>query len=536
MANEKRRSSASMTRRGFLGRLAAGAPAVAAIASTAPADATPAEERAEAVLPGCGGPPSNALVTGIDPDEYVLFAFDDYWLPLRNRLELALQSPEPHEGNPVLRLGKPGEPDSFFAAMYGTVFRVNGEFRMWYGAVDGWEEFHPGRKNLRLAYARSDDGIRWEKPALRLREHRGSRDNNLLGFERDCYNPTILYEPDEPDPKRRFKMVYSGYHHKGLSSNAMMCVAYSADGLTWTDHPDNPMVRSTWTEVSGLYRWNGIYYANGQSSFSPKNFKRTMISFASPDLERWEQAGIISFYRHDPEKVLPGNVGPQVHLGASIWHRGNVLVGLYGAWEGHESNKLNDVRMNLGLIISNDGMLFREPLRGFPMIRYGTERSGWKTVRLLQGHAFVNHGDRTMIWYSAGTDVGNAVENQAEVGLATLPRDRFGYLAPMDGKAMWVSNVLPPMPAGAKVAVNADGLGPQASMRFELLDARFVPLPGYSDEDAAILSRSGLHEPVKWVRGPSVVPILQPWRLRAHFAGEAARSVRFYAMYIRPAR
>src|SRR6185295_15830455 len=126
------------------------------------------------------------------------------------------------------------------------------------------------------------------------------------------------------------------------------------------------------------------------SSHPLANPKRTMISFASPDFSKWEESTIVSFHRPEPQPEF--HVGKQVHLGASIWHRRNVLLGLYGGWEGPPTNRRPDVRMNLGFIISNDGVLFREPVPDHAFIHWGTEPSGWKTFRLLQGSAFVNHG------------------------------------------------------------------------------------------------------------------------------------------------
>lgn len=526
---KRRRPHDELTRRSLLRRSVAGAALVSAGPITAGA--------AESKLGGCAemfGPPSNALVTGVDPEELVLFAFDDHSIPLRSKINLTLTQPELHENNPVLRRGLPGELDHLFAAMYGTVFFLDGKFRMWYGAVDTWEGFEPSRGNIRLAYAESTDGIHWEKPKLGLREFAGDKDNNLLDLKTISYNPLVLYDPDESDASKRFKIAYTGYRHPEAdnSNMAMIRVAYSPDGLRWTDEPATPAVRNFWTEVSGMYRWNGVYYVNGQSSYPPSNPKRAMISFASPDLVHWEQAAIVSFYR--PEKQEGFHVGRQVHLGAAIWHRRNVLLGLYGAWEGPPTNRRPDVRMNLGLIISNDGLLFREPEPDFAFIRWGTEPSGWKTFRLLQGSAFVNHGDKTYIWYGAGIGEHEAIENQCEVGLATLPRDRFGCLTPQKPDAFWTSHTLPPIPGGARLAVNVDGIDDDAHLEIDILDPSLKPVADYSGGKAAVVKNSGLRESVIWAGGESI-PTERPWRIRARFVGASATDIRFYCLYIRPA-
>ena len=48
--------------------------------------------------------------------------------------------------------------------------------------------------------------------------------------------------------------------------------------------------------------------------------------------------------------------------------------------------------IDLGLIVSNNGIHFREPLPDHKVIASGAEGE-WDSIALLQGHAFVNVGD-----------------------------------------------------------------------------------------------------------------------------------------------
>ena len=65
---------------------------------------------------------------------------------------------------------------------------------------------------LRICYATSKDGIVWSKPDLGLVEFRGNKANNLIDFPvgpKAFHEPVVvLYEPEDPDPTRRFKMVF----------------------------------------------------------------------------------------------------------------------------------------------------------------------------------------------------------------------------------------------------------------------------------------------------------------------------------------
>ncbi|MBT4818427.1 MAG: LamG domain-containing protein, partial [Lentisphaerae bacterium] len=74
-----------------------------------------------------------------------------------------------HAENPVLRLGGDGSVDETRCQFDGSVYYLDGAFRMWYWAMPGGP-----------AYAESDDGVRWTKPNLGLLEFQGSRNNNLV--------------------------------------------------------------------------------------------------------------------------------------------------------------------------------------------------------------------------------------------------------------------------------------------------------------------------------------------------------------------
>ena len=81
---------------------------------------------------------------------------------------------------------------------------------------------------------------------------------------------------------------------------------------------------------------------------------------------------------------------------------------------------LHGTRIDLGLIVSNDGVHYREPVPDFKTIPRGKEGE-WDSIALTQGHAFENVGERTYIWY-AHWDCEGQFRSQ-EVGLATLRRD-----------------------------------------------------------------------------------------------------------------
>jgi len=80
------------------------------------------------------------------------------------------------------------------------------------GAVDNWNEFIRAGQTCGSPYAESTDGRPLEKTEVWSARVCGSKDNNLCALDRECYNsPLVMYEPDEPDRSRRFKMAFVGY-------------------------------------------------------------------------------------------------------------------------------------------------------------------------------------------------------------------------------------------------------------------------------------------------------------------------------------
>ena len=215
------------------------------------------------------------------------------------------------------------------------------------------------------------------------------------------------------------------------------------------------------------------------------------------------------------------HAGEQVHLGASLWDRGNTIIGLYGMWHGHPSNDRRLVTMDLGLVVSNDAIHFREPIPDFRMVPCHEEPEtegglSWEPrwahsgmAALAQGQGFENVGERTLFWYE--------VWNQGKVRLATWPRDRLGYYEIYRGKTLFRRSLLeaphliscPIRPGDVnRVYVNAGGLSEHSHLEVELCDEQFRRLPGYSGEDCIPLTESGFRQPVAW-RGKSSLDELE---------------------------
>lgn len=478
--------------------------------------------------------------------EAVLFPFDHHSIPFRHGLQLELKTAQRYGGNPIIPQGGPQDPDNAVISYYGTTLEVNGQYRMYYIA-----SCREKPRLLRVCYAVSEDGFHWTKSKLGLVAYAGSKQNNLVGvdFGGRLMSCNVIYEPHDPNPNRKFKMFCEV---ESEQSRHQGNVAFSADGLRWTLSPKNP-VTHTRIENTGLVKRNGCYLVNGQNAGTDRAFqKRVLLTLASYDFEHWTTAGMMGFRRDNvpPRPVyLNYQVGPQVHLGAGLWDRGNVILGFYGQWNApYHSDDRRDMRMDIGLVVSSDGMSYHEPIPDFRIMEAREE--GWSNdkpagdpPRLAQGQGCFNIGDKTVTYYSLWGSGGNA-----DVRAAYWRRDRLGHFhatrSPIEGQT-WIPEVGPhfisaPIQLGAKgamVFINASHLSEHSRISVEILNERFEPLPGYlATQCLAWNDDSSFELPVRWQDGRSTVTGANPIRVRVNYEGLRLEDARVHAVYVRPGR
>lgn len=497
--------------------------------------------------------------------DVVLFSFDDQSLPWRDNLKLTLERPKKHPANPVLPPGPPGSVDHIGAILYGTAFHDGGRFRMWYIA---WPQPDPRYSEPRLwrpiAYAESSDGIHWEKPNLRLVEFRGSKDNNLVSIE-PAGDPlafpydfvSVIRDDADPDPARRYKMAYITVPPR--TRHGTTATATSPDGLRWTLARSTEFTRGHFENTS-LIRFQGLYYAGGQNlgrAGAPYgdgiDLGRVMTVFFSSDFAQWSSGRSLAFFRShwEPHQENHGN---ELHMGAGLWNRGNVVVGLYGRWDGRTISNdpakrritpVYGLKMDLGLVISNDAAHYREPVQNFVVVPHGSE-DDWDSEAILQAQAFHNTDTETYIWYSHWytknpfplPPAPEKVEIKPQgVGLLTMRRDGFGFLSkqltdlgpkpsPFNRTDTSGSVLSKPLMLArpSRLVLNVDHAAADAPLRVSLVDDSERPLAGYEPFE---VKQSGVRAPA----GLKDVPAGLEFRVRVEWPPGAANP-RLYAIYL----
>ena len=463
--------------------------------------------------------------------ELVLFPFDDYAFPFQTGVRLKLHSfPSnlDYRTRVVVPLGEPKAPDSGNIAYYGTVRRIGDEYWMWYLGNDdtpGWYQ--------RLCLAISKDGKNWEKPDLGVYEYNGSTHNNVCDFPLDGHLQAcvIFYDPEDTE-ERRFKMSFESPRYQKC-----MGVAFSSDGIHWKEYEKNP-VGSVFYEQSGGVKIDGVYYVTGQGDtghYSPKG-SRKLATYCSSDFIHWTPAACMGFTRESlpPKPTYYGGVnGSQVHLGAGLWDRGNVILGFYGMWEGHPSNDRHLIYMNLGLVVSHDGLHYHEPVPNFPIILGGEMKNDSPAAghfpALMQGQGAENIGGETVVWFGLWPE-----SDSNGVRAATWGRDRLGHMESYVGPgkdSFIISDLIYLEDAPAKVWLNVSGLSDYSRISVSVLDENFQTLPGYGREECNEVMENGYRIPVSWQR-KLAVSCGQPVRIRVDFEGIRPEDVRLYAVYL----
>jgi hypothetical protein len=489
-------------------------------------------------------PESNLSVEG----RVTLLAIDDQGLRDRENLTLTLSKPKVRK-EPVLtpEQGNPNAPDSMAAHFYGTVLHNKGKFQMWYYAVSHVEGHEQDLKQGPVCYAESDDGLHWTKPKLGQVEINGSKENNGIYLPDPITQVAmVIIDEEEPDPARRYKMLYTAKTHTWVFRPA-----FSADGIEWTVPEGYPTDK--FMESGSLFKFGDRWIVHGQGiGRNDQGVEEGRQGYAStsPDFKTWDVPYHQAFRLPEPEDVaMRGLLAdyPQVHLGVGAASFGNVAVGLYGAWHNPALDKQNKtgwygaglITCDFGLVVSNDGVAFREPVTNHVFIAQQESPAipapGTSDPTILcQANGILNVDDETLIYHGRWRNATDTAKNYyGEIGLATLPRDRWGSLSVAEGSGngtVWSAPITLPTEA-VELSLNADGA---KNITVELADESGTLLPDFSGENSGEVKGSKANvSQVKW-KGEGLTALAgKTVRLKLGLKGEKTG---LYAVYLDPAK
>ena len=459
---------------------------------------------------------SDALPVGHHRQLFV----DDFIVASREGLTRILHPPVRHPQNPVLRGTEPWEARTVWLNGRGILRDCeSGEFKMWYEVVypihseDGRARTHytvplsTAQGGCLTGYAVSGDGIHWRKPNLGQVEWDGSRNNNLLRWgEVWMRRPNVIRDPHDPDPARRFKMLYTDV----LGGRVVEAKAYSHDGIDWKLNADGrpwfPRHNANllgWDPRIGRYVFYGRTPAPHEPA--PPGVRKASLGRAtSVDfVTRSEVQTILTPEPQETDKVFNG-------LAAFIYE--DLYLGFLWIRFGRETSGAE-------LVVSRDGIGWQRPFPGQFFI-YKGDSGSWDGV-MVRPMSPVLHQDSIWIYYG-GWNGPYGIEEHVDavqrgepieraVGLATLPLDRFVSMRAAAHTGTLTTRVL--LIPGGKLKINADV---QADLAVEILDPEGRRLPGYGVSECEEVRGDGLSLAVRW-RGHADLDELRGKKVRLRF-------------------
>ncbi|MDE0199898.1 MAG: hypothetical protein OXK78_16950 [Caldilineaceae bacterium] len=485
----------------------------------------------------------DALEIGSEPQLFV----DDTVIGAKHGVVRTLHPARKLE-EPVLRPDRPWEGRRVY--IYGSVYYDDEAqlYRMWYitRLGQGQQPRAPGLRGRTgdiVLYAESADGVHWEKPSLGRHEFDGSRENNILFF--DKHSPTVIVDADAL-PEYRFKMAAWNWDQDASG----YWIAHSADGLNWREYDVNPiLMRDEILESVTVARHprTGEYFAFHRLWGEVRGHVRRLVAVAtSRDFITWTSHGVClvpdeldDAWAEDPgqraefygmsgfvyggqflgflpvfdvikdargESGMPASVAADgskgLHAPAVISESGAEID--QAPWDGPIAAQL---------VHSRDGLSWHRFEDRSPIIPRGEPGSFDAGCILCSADRPLIRGDEVWHYYTAVSTMhgGPMPPKTISIGLAKWRLD--GFVSLDAGHFGGVVETVPLQLSGEGLEVNVDA--GDGSLAVEVLSAACEPLPGFTRVDCQAIDTDGVRQTVRW-SGDARLPIGQPLRLRFH--------------------
>jgi len=428
---------------------------------------------------------------------------------------------------------------------YHSLFKDGALYRMYYKA---WQRtVGPDTPNtddnpLLTAYAESDDGIHWRKPALGIHVVMGTTANNIVmisgqvgAVDADAGHPAV-FKDENPDasPDARYKAILRSREPRGLLAFK------SPDGIHWTPLTDKPIITDGAFDSQNLAFWDGErqeyraywrYFAKGgeyvHDEMNPMGV-RAIRTATSKDFIHWENQADLTYVDSPHEQLYTNQIKPYARAP-------HLLIGFpmryvdrgwsdnmrempnpeHRAWRADRSLRLGTAVSDALFMASRNGVKFKRWNEAF--MRPGIERDGaWSYGQLCVAWQVVEtkssipgapnelsiYGDE---FYWSGHK-GSAVRRY------TLRLDGFvSVQAPAsEGELLTKPIEFTGRTLDLNFSTSAAG-----SVRVEIQDADGTPLPGFALADCEPLFGDTIARHVRWKHGADVSALAgRPVRLR----------------------
>jgi hypothetical protein len=425
--------------------------------------------------------------------------------PARRRNAPVLEGQLPWEGSRVY--------------LYGSVYHdaATGLFSMWYlghpdvdenGTTAAVPGFRAGKGDMVL-YATSKDGLSWERSKLGLHRFQGSTENNIVF---DLHSPSVLFDPRDPDPARRYKMLGS--------LRGSYYAAISPDGLRWQSYPKAAIFK--WQDNISLTRdpMTGDYLAFHRRPTEVRGFTRRVVWLSrSPDFKKWSEPEMVfapdaedDAWTAEPlQRTEVNNLSVFPHaagfLGLPTIFR--VLIPERRKSTLGPGQSPTDGTIEVQLITSADGRAWQRTEPRTPLIPRGQPGSFDAGTILGVGSTALDVGDETWVYYTGLTTSHGAPipPKRSTIGRAEWRRHGFASLDAIGNGRVETKTLRLSAPS---LIVNADASG--GELRVGLLEANGQPIAGLALEDCEPLKSDATRWSARW-KSNAAAPTDRPVRV-----------------------
>ena len=348
----------------------------------------------------------------------------------------------------------------------------------------------PKRREMGVCYAISKVGIVWEKPGLGIVAFNESKDNNIV--VRGPHGAGVWKDLSDPDPARRYKMLFRGDH---------MSVSFSPDGLHWSCPTACPEMQargdthnnSFWSPHPGEYVSITRLWGKG---------KRLVGRTESSDFLKWTEAVEVL-------RALPTEPHRQTYA-MLVFRYANVYLGLVTML-----NTDSDT-VDCELAWSPDTVHWERVCPGTSLIPRGTEGSYDSGCIYAAAYPIVKDGEIKL--YYGGNNGKHTSWRDGFFCLAHLRTDGFAGIETVKPDVAGTVMTKPIQCVGRNLQVSADTAG--GLLRVTIMDA-----DGFGLDDCETVDTNTGDGIIQWKNGCDLSRFLgKPIRLQFKL-----KAVRLYA-------
>jgi hypothetical protein len=402
-----------------------------------------------------------------------------------------------------------------------------GRFRMWYRAA-----FMPST----TCYAESQDGVKWEKPALDLPiqfdpsyggEAARLGSNIVQPTDRDA--ATVWLDLNEADPKRRYKFARIPWINEDSDERLWLNLYFSPDGIHWSNLVARSGPCGDWSAF--FYNpFRKVWVFNLRSYF--KGVGRCRRYWESADFvagANWTTGQPTLWVGADrldpPEPPVPNGMCQLYSLVAVAYE--SVMLGCFSIMRGQnlayfagEVRKGNDIVLGY----SRDGFYWNRPDRR-PFIAKSSKPGDWNYDYLHSASACcLIVGDKLYFYVCGRSDLHIHPDAFHSTGLAILRRD--GFASMQADEAGGTLTTRPVRFGGNYLFVNADAAS--GELRAEVLDEQGRVVEPFTQARCGPVGGDSTLTQVKW-KGVSSLAGLAGKPVRFRFL---LRKASLYAFWV----